>query len=50
MLTDDRFGFPGAAMLGLMRPEPSTVTGPRLEKLARLSAPVFSAAVEYEAS
>ena len=45
----DRFGFPGAAMSGLIRPDPSSVTGPRLLKLARLKRPVFSAAVEYEA-
>src|SRR5215467_6584818 len=50
VLTEDRFGFPGAAMSGLIRPEPSTVTGPRLLKLAMLIAPVFMAPTEYEAS
>ncbi len=50
VLTDDRFGFPGAEMSGLIRFEPSTVTGPRLLKPARLIAPVFMAPVEYEAA
>ena len=47
---EDRLGLPGAAMSGLIRPEPSIVTGPRLLKLARLIAPVFMAPVEKEAS
>jgi hypothetical protein len=50
VLTEDRFGFPGAAMSGLIRFEPSTVTGPRLLKPARLIAPVFIAPVEYDAA
>ena len=50
VLTEDRFGFPGAAMSGLIRFEPSAVTGPRLLKLAMLIAPVFIAPVEYDAA
>ena len=46
-----RSGFvPGATMSGLMRPEPSTVTGPRLLKLARAFVPVVIAPVEKEAA
>jgi hypothetical protein len=43
---------PGAAMFGLIRPEPSIVTGPRLLKPARETGfPVHVVApVEYDAS
>jgi hypothetical protein len=34
-LVAERFETPGAEISGFMRPEPSTVTGPRLLKLAR---------------
>ena len=47
---EEREGFPGAAMSGLIRPEPSIVTGPRLEKPATVVVPVFRAAVEYDAA
>jgi hypothetical protein len=49
VFTDERLGLPGAAMSGLIRPEPSTVTGPRLLKLATLVWLVFSAPVEKAA-
>jgi hypothetical protein len=45
-LVDERVGLPGAAMSGLIRPLPSTVTGPRLLKLAMVSVPVFKAPTE----
>jgi hypothetical protein len=45
----DRVLVPGATMSGLIRFEPSTVTGPRLLKLATEFVPVESAPVEYDA-
>ena len=48
LFTEDRTLTPGATMSGLIRPDPSTVTGPRPLKLARASvlcnAPVVNAA------
>jgi hypothetical protein len=46
----DRVPVPGATMSGLIRLEPSTVTGPRLLKPATEVVPVFRAPVEYEAA
>ena len=43
VLEHDRVPVPGAAMSGLIRLLPSTVTGPRLLKLAIVSLPVFNA-------
>ena len=48
-LTDERFDTPGAEMSGFMRSEPSTVTGPRLLKLARAFA-LLIAPTENEAA
>src|SRR5262249_10767350 len=45
-LVDERVGFPGATISGLIRLLPSAVTGPRLLKLAMLSVPVFKAPTE----
>ena len=45
-LEADRVFVPGAVMSGLIRPLPSTVTGPRLLKTAMVSVPVFSAPTE----
>jgi hypothetical protein len=47
---EDRVLVPGATMSGLIRPEPSIVTGPRLEKLTTEFVPVVSAPVEKEAA
>ena len=49
LFTEDRTLTPGATMFGLMRPEPSTVTGPRLLKPARAFVP-DTAPVENVAS
>ena len=46
VLEHDRVFVPGAVMSGLMRPLPSTVTGPRLLNEAMLSVPVFNAPTE----
>ena len=46
----ERVLVPGATMSGLIRPEPSSVTGPRLLKPTTVVLPVFSAPVEYEAA
>jgi hypothetical protein len=43
VLEHERVLVPGAAMSGLIRLLPSTVTGPRLLKLAMVSLPVFNA-------
>jgi len=43
LLEHERVPVPGAVISGLMRPLPSTVTGPRLLKEAMLSVPVFKA-------
>ena len=48
-LIAERFDTPGAEMFGFMRPEPSTVTGPRLLKLARAFA-LLMAPTENEAA
>src|SRR6266536_234893 len=50
VLIDERVFVPGATMSGLRRPEPSTVTGPRLLKPARVIVAVVSAPVEKEAA
>jgi hypothetical protein len=50
VLVDERTEAPGATMSGLMRFEPSTVTGPRLLKPTRVFVPVTSAPVEYDAA
>jgi hypothetical protein len=42
-LLAERVPVPGALMSGLMRPLPSTVTGPRLLNEAMVSVPVFNA-------
>jgi hypothetical protein len=42
-LEHERVPVPGAAISGLMRLLPSTVTGPRLLKEAMVSVPVFNA-------
>jgi hypothetical protein len=42
----DRVLVPGATMSGLIRPEPSSVTGPRLLKPTTEVVPVVSAPVE----
>jgi hypothetical protein len=42
-LVADRVPVPGAAISGLIRLLPSTVTGPRLLKEAMVSVPVFKA-------
>ena len=47
---EERLGLPGATMSGLMRLEPSIVTGPRLLKLASVFEPVLSAPVENAAA
>src|SRR6266516_1912792 len=49
VLYEDRLLTPGAAMSGLMRPEPSIVTGPRLLKPAMRVEPVVRAPVEKAA-
>ena len=46
VLEHERVLVPGALMSGLMRPLPSTVTGPRLLKPAMVSVPVVSAPTE----
>jgi hypothetical protein len=46
LLEADRVFVPGAVISGLMRLLPSTVTGPRLLKVAIVSKPVFSAPTE----
>ena len=43
VLLAERVPVPGAQISGLMRPLPSTVTGPRLLKLAIVSVPVLNA-------
>jgi hypothetical protein len=50
VLVDERVLVPGATMSGLMRLEPSTVTGPRLLKPTTEFVPVVSAPVEYDAA
>ena len=50
LLEHERLPVPGAAMSGLMRFEPSIVTGPRLLKLTTLVVPVLRAPVENEAA
>jgi hypothetical protein len=45
-LVAERVPVPGATMSGLIRLEPSMVTGPRLLKLATEVVLVFSAPVE----
>jgi hypothetical protein len=45
-LVAERVLVPGATMSGLIRLEPSTVTGPRLLKLATVFVPVVRAPVE----
>ena len=49
-LTEERVPVPGAAMSGLMRPEPSIVTGPRLLKPASAFVVGLIAPTEYEAA
>jgi hypothetical protein len=46
----ERVDVPGATMSGLIRLEPSTVTGPRLLKPTTEFVPVVSAPVEYDAA
>jgi hypothetical protein len=46
LLEHERVLVPGAVMSGFIRLLPSTVTGPRLLKLAMLSVPVFKAPTE----
>jgi len=43
VLSHERVPVPGAVMSGFIRLLPSTVTGPRLLKLAIVSVPVFNA-------
>lgn len=50
VLEHERVPVPGAAMSGLMRLLPSTVTGPRLLKPAMVSVPVVNAPTVKEAS
>jgi len=50
LLEHDRVPVPGAAMSGLIRLLPSTVTGPRLLKLAMVSLPVFNAPAVKDAA
>ena len=47
---EERVEAPGATMSGLIRPEPSMVTGPRLLKPTTWFVPVINAPVEYEAA
>jgi hypothetical protein len=47
-LVAERVLVPGATMSGLIRLDPSTVTGPRLLKPTTEFVPVVSAPVEYE--
>jgi hypothetical protein len=46
----ERVPVPGATMSGLIRFEPSIVTGPRLLKPTTEFVPVISAPVEYDAA
>jgi len=46
VLEAERVLVPGAVMSGLIRPLPSTITGPRLLKTAIVSVPVFNAPTE----
>ena len=46
VLVEERVPVPGATMSGLIRPEPSIVTGPRLLKPTTWFVPVVSAPVE----
>jgi len=48
--TEERTLTPGPTMSGFRRPEPSTVTGPRLLKLARAFVLLLMAPVEKEAA
>jgi hypothetical protein len=50
LLVDDLVLTPGAAMSGLMRPDPSVVTGPRLLKLASAFVDGLIAPVENDAA